>query len=41
MTLEKSCEYFIDWKKAFDHVDWTKLLEILIGGNIDSFTIYT
>ena len=29
------CLCFIDWQKAFDRVDWTKLLEILrnIGVN--------
>jgi hypothetical protein len=27
--------FFTDWQKAFDHVDWTKLLEMLrnIGVN--------
>ena len=26
---EKMCLCFIDWQKAFDRVDWTKLLEML------------
>ena len=26
---EEMCLCFIDWKKAFDRVDWTKLLEML------------
>jgi Reverse transcriptase (RNA-dependent DNA polymerase). len=26
---EEICLCFIDWQKAFDRVDWTKLLEIL------------
>ena len=26
---ENMCICFIDWKKALDHVDYTKLLEIL------------
>ena len=32
---EEMCLCFIDWQKAFDRVDWTKLLEILrnIGVN--------
>ena len=32
---EDMCLYFIDWQKAFDRVDWTKLLEMLrsIGVN--------
>ena len=32
---EEMCLCFIDWQKAFDHVDWTKLLEMLrnIGVN--------
>jgi hypothetical protein len=28
-TLKKMCVCFIDWKKDFDRVNWTKLLEIL------------
>ena len=37
---------FIDWYKAFDCVDWTKLLEMLINTrvnwrNVDQFAIYT
>ena len=32
---EEMCLCFIDWWKVFDHVDWTKLLEMLrnIGVN--------
>ena len=32
---EEMCLCFIDWQKAFDRVDWTKLLEMLrdIGDN--------
>ena len=32
---EEMCLCFIDWQKAYDRVDWTKLLEILrnIGVN--------
>jgi Reverse transcriptase (RNA-dependent DNA polymerase). len=32
---EEICLCFIDWQKAFDHVDWTKLPEMLrnIGDN--------
>jgi hypothetical protein len=26
---------FIDWQKAFDHVNWTKLMQILKGIGID------
>jgi hypothetical protein len=26
---EEICICFIDWQKAFDHVKWTKLMEIL------------
>ena len=26
---EEMCLCFIDWQKAFDRVDWTKLLEML------------
>jgi hypothetical protein len=26
---------FIDWKKAFDRVNWTKLMQILKGIGID------
>ena len=25
----KNCVFFIDWQKAFDHVNWTKLMQIL------------
>jgi hypothetical protein len=32
---EDACTCFIDWQKAFDHVNWTKLMQILnnIGTN--------
>jgi len=26
---EEFCACFIDWQKAFDHVKWTKLMQIL------------
>ena len=32
MTLdkvEKLCACFIDWQKVFEHVNWTKLMQIL------------
>jgi hypothetical protein len=32
---EELCACFIDWKKAFDHVNWTKLMKILKGIGID------
>ena len=36
---EEMCLCFIDWQKAFDRVDWTKLLDMLrmelTGGNVD------
>jgi hypothetical protein len=32
---EESCACFIDWQKAFDHVNWTKLIQILKGIGID------
>ena len=43
---EEMCLHFIEWQKAFHHVNWTKLLEILkilelIGWNVDLITIYT
>jgi hypothetical protein len=28
---EELCACFIDWQKAFDHVNWTKLMQILKG----------
>ena len=31
MKDEKLCACFIDWQKAFDHVNWTKLTQILKG----------
>jgi hypothetical protein len=32
---EELCACFIDWKKAFDRVNWTKLMQILKGTGID------
>jgi hypothetical protein len=32
---DKLCACFIDWQKAFDHVNWTKLIQILKGIGID------
>jgi len=32
---EKLCVCFIDWQKAFDRVNWTKLMLILKGTDID------
>jgi hypothetical protein len=29
------CVCFIDWQKAFDHVNWTKLMEMLKKTGID------
>ena len=29
------CVCFIDWQKAFDHVNWTKLMHILKGTGIN------
>ena len=37
-TLEidaELCVCFIDWQKAFDRVNWTKLMQILKGTGID------
>jgi len=37
-TLEidaELCVCFIDWQKAFDRVNWTKLIQILKGTGID------
>jgi len=28
-TYEEFCAYFIGWQKAFDCVNWTKLMQIL------------
>jgi hypothetical protein len=35
VIVEKLCASFIDWQKAFDHVSWTKLMQILKGTGID------
>jgi retron-type reverse transcriptase len=32
---EEMCVCFVDWQKAFDRVNWTKLLQILKGTGID------
>jgi hypothetical protein len=32
---EELCPCFIDWQKAFDCVNWTKLMQILKGTGID------
>jgi hypothetical protein len=32
---EELCACFIDWQKAFDHVNWTKLKHILKGTGIE------
>jgi hypothetical protein len=32
---EELCACFIDWRKAFDRVNWTKLMQILKGIGID------
>jgi len=32
---EDHCVCFIDWKQAFDRVNWTKLMQILKGTDID------
>jgi len=34
-TDEGLCVCFIDWQKAFDRVNWTKLMQILKGTGID------
>jgi hypothetical protein len=32
---EELCSCFIEWQKAFDHVNWTKLMQILKETGID------
>jgi len=32
---EELCTCFIDWQKAFVHVNWTKLMQILKRTGID------
>jgi hypothetical protein len=32
---EELCACFIDWQKAFDHVNWIKLMQIPKGSGID------
>jgi len=37
-TLERDeelCVWFTDWQKAFDRVNWTKLMQIVKGNGID------
>jgi hypothetical protein len=34
-TWIRNCACFIDWKKAFERVTWTKLMQILKGTGID------
>jgi hypothetical protein len=33
--VEELCAFIIDWQKAFDHVNWTKLMWILGGTGTD------
>ena len=33
--VEELCVCFIDWQKAFDHVNWTKLMQMLKRIGID------
>ena len=35
MIDEELCVCFIDWQKAFDRVNWTKLMQILKRTGID------
>jgi len=32
---EELCVYFLHWQKAFDRINWTKLMQILKGTSID------
>ena len=32
---EELYAFMIDWQKAFDHVNWAKLMQILEGTGID------
>jgi hypothetical protein len=32
---EELCSCFIHWQKAFDHVNWSKLMQIMKGTGID------
>jgi len=34
-VVEELCVFIINWQKAFDHVNWTKLMQILQGTGID------
>ena len=34
-TDEEICVCFVDWQKAFDRVNWTKLMQILMETSID------
>jgi hypothetical protein len=33
--VEELCAFIIDWREAFDHVNWTKLMQILEGTVIE------
>jgi hypothetical protein len=33
--VEELCFFIIDWQKVFDHVNWTKLMQVLEGTGID------
>jgi hypothetical protein len=32
---EELCAHFVDWQRAYDHVNWTKSIQILKGTGID------
>ena len=32
---EELCAFFVDWQNAFDHVKWSKLMQILKESDID------
>jgi len=34
-TDEELCVWFIEWQKAFEHINWTKLMQILKRTGID------
>ena len=34
-TDEELCVLFIEWQKAFEHINWTKLMQILKRTGID------
>jgi hypothetical protein len=33
--VEELCAFIIDWQKEFDHVNWSKLMQILEETGID------